>query len=632
MNTGRIRLTALSLLITLLGPLSSCVRPSTSALPPHLSPAMPPSKLLTKAVEQTPASPVRFMDIARTAGLNYRWKIAGTHPLDILRTMGSGCAFLDYNNDGNLDILLIGTKPALYQGDGKGHFRDVTKETGLDRISGHFFGCAVGDYDNDGYPDIYISGYHTGVLLHNEPSALTMRGHEESAGVRTPQAESAGRLAASYGPRVFHDVTRAMGLKPQPWGTSCGFADLNSDGYLDLYIANYVDFDPARMPRLCPDHGVAAACGPRSYRGLKGVLYFNEGGRHFRDGTRESGAAMHSGNGLGVAFADYDGSGHVSLAIANDELSSNLFQNMGGGRLREVGIPSGMALNNWGSIYAGMGVDWGDYDNDGRPDLFVATYHNEPKSLFHNNGNGTFTDRSQNNGIARATLSFLAFGAKFVDADNDGWLDILIANGHVEDNVQDISKDQRYRQPIQLLRNLGGADPQFEDISAVAGLNRLPTIVGRGLAIGDFDNDGRMDALAVDGEGAPLLLHNTTPGPGHWIGFKLMGTGGSNRDGYGAQVTVTLSNGQTRMRQSAAGGSYLSSSDARVHVGLGKQRIKSVLVRWPDGLKEMWKALKEDRYVTLVEGQGLFAGSGVGHSLQAEADGIRRKPALSKLR
>ncbi len=549
----------------------------------------------SKNVETTSAFPPRFVDIAADARLNYRWKISGAHPHTILQTMGNGCAFLDYDNDGNLDILLVGPRLGLFRGDGHGHFTDVTKQTGLDRFFGHFFGCAVGDYDNDGYPDIYISGYRTGLLLHNEAAEQ----HGETLSKRPGNAASADGKAVSR--RTFRDVTTEAGLAPQPWGTSCGFADLNNDGFLDLYVTNYVDYDLKKQPQLCETHGIKAACGPHFYRALKGVLYFNQGGHRFRDVTNETGASAHSGSGLGVAFADYNASGHVSVAVVNDESASSLFQNQGGGRLQEIGVASGMAVNDWGATYAGMGVDWGDYDNDGRLDLFVTTFSNEPKSLFHNNENGSFKDKSQNNGIAHATLTNLAFGTKFLDADNDGWLDILIANGHVDDNVAAITPDMRYRQPMQFLHNEGGAEPQFTDGSKNAGLDKLPAIVGRGLAIGDFDNDGRIDALVVDSEGSPLLLHNVTQHAGHWAGFRLIGTGKSNRDAYGAMVTVE-SGGRKLLRQCQSAGSYLSASDPRVHFGIGKATVMDrVTVVWPDGKRQQWAHLMADRYVTLTE-------------------------------
>jgi hypothetical protein len=534
------------------------------------------SSLPRSAAKQGAGSPY-FREIGREVGIDYHWEISGKRPLNILQTIGNGCAFLDYNNDGNLDILLIGPKLALYKGDGKGHFTDVTAETGLDKLQGHFLGCCVGDIDNDGYDDIYISGYRTGILLHNEP------GHNPAN-------------------RVFRDITRQAGIKPQPWGTSCAFADLDGDGYLDLYIANYVSFDPRKDLVLCPYHGLLTGCGPNDYDAAKGTLYHNEHGLRFRDVTQTWHAASTHGKGLGVAFADFDGSGHASLAVANDLQAGDLFQNAGGHKLSNIGMASGTALDPTGDKHAGMGIDWGDYDNDGKLDLFVTTFGNETKCLYHNDGGGVFSYRSEEAKVDRPTLPYVGWGCKFLDADNDGRLDLLIANGHVQDNIDRFDK-ATYRQPTLLLHNLGGKPVTFEDASRSSGLAQLPAIVGRGLAVGDFDNDGRMDALVVDSEGRPLLLHNETNVPASsWIGFRLIGAGRSGRNAYGALITVTTDK-QKLVRQCQAGGSYLSSSDSRVHFGLGHDAIRSIAIRWPDGQVQNLPPVQPGRYITITEGQ-----------------------------
>ncbi len=511
---------------------------------------------------------VQFSDVADAAGLNYVWKAPGKSPHNILQTIGNGCAFLDYDGDGNLDILLIGPKIALYRGDGKGHFTDVSKETGVDKLSGHFLGCAVGDYDNDGFPDVYISAYQGGVLLHNESG------------------------------KRFTDATKSAGITAMPWGTSCAFADLDGDGKLDLYICNYVIFTDKTTPQMCPEKGVIAACGPRFYTADKSAVYRNLGGGKFKNRSAEWNLKAAHGPGLGVAAADFDGSGHQSLAVANDEAPGDLLR-LTGGKLQNSGATSGVAYDSAGQVHGGMGIDWGDYDNDGKLDLLVATYEHEPKSLYHNEGNGFFNDAAGPAGLTDKTRDYIAFGAKFFDADNDGWLDIVLANGHIEDNVAQVNPGSSYAQPTQLFHNNKGAS--FEEISAQSGPGFSRKIVGRGIAVGDFDNDGRLDLLVVDSEGKPLLLHNDTKNAARWLGLKLIGAK-SNRDGYGAIITVKAGN-LNLMRRCQSDGSYLSASDPRIHFGLGDSpKADALTVRWPDGHTDTFANLSADRYLTLREG------------------------------
>jgi hypothetical protein len=528
----------------------------------------------------------RFPDMAAAAGLRYAWDIPGKRPLNILQTIGNGCAFLDYNNDGNLDILLVGPRLALYAGDGQGHFRDVSAETGLAGLTGHFLGCAVGDVNGDGYPDIYVSGYRTALLLLNQ------------------------------GGRHFRDVTRAAGLPPEPWATSCAFAEtVPGSGRLDLYVGDYAQFGPNTQPQLCVEGGRQTSCGPRHYKPVVGHLYRNQGVSggipHFADVTQASGAKSASGKALGVAFADPDGSGRPALAIANDEMPGDLLQPVRGAgaqpRYKNVAELSGTAYDRDGNVHGGMGLDWGDFDNDGRFDLFVATFQNEAKSLYRNEEAGThdsgcrFRDVGIPSGIGSPTMPFVAFGCKFFDYDNDGWLDLAIANGHVQDNIHEINSAATYRQATQIFHNLGGRPVTFDDVSRTSGPDVARPIVGRGLAVGDIDNDGRVDLLIVDSEGAPLLLHNQEVHAGHWFGARLIGTH-ANRSGYGAVVTASVG-GRSLVRACRADGSYMSSSDARVHIGLGAAtRVESLTVRWPGGHVDTFHDLPADRYVTLREG------------------------------
>ena len=484
--------------------------------------------------------------------------------------MGNGAGFLDYNVDDSLDILLVGRQLALYQGDGKGHFTDVTKDMGLGTLAADFRGCAVGDYDNDGYPDIYISAVHGGVLLHNDHGAR------------------------------FVDVSPNSGIAAQPWGTSCAFVDVDNDGLLDLFIGNYVKFDPKRDRILCPSNDVMTACGPNHYEALHGVLYRNVGGGRFADFTRRWGVDKTSGKALGVATADFDGSGHQGVALANDEMAGDLLKNSGHG-FTNIGASSGTAYDASAAKHAGMGIDWGDFDNDGQLDLAVTTYQFEPKSVYHNDGAGLFSEQSSVLGVGNETRASLAFGIKWIDFDNDGFLDLMIANGHVEDNAHQVDARANYRQSVQLLRNENGR--HFTDISSSLVRGALKPIVGRGLAIGDYDNDGRVDALVVDSEGTPLLLHNETKTAGNWLEVTLMGTK-SNRDGQGAIVTVETSEHATLMRQCSTSGSYLSASDRRVHFGLGKTNSVMVLtVKWPDGHVDTYHGISVNKMETIKEGQ-----------------------------
>jgi enediyne biosynthesis protein E4 len=547
------------------------------------------------------ATAYRFDEVAAQAGIHYQWSIPGKRPLNILQTIGNGCAFLDYDNDGNLDILLIGPKLALYKGDGHGHFTDVTHATGLDKLHGNFLGCAVGDYDNDGYEDIYLSAYRGGVLLHNESNLTEGNLTEDHL---TAGQSLANRTAASQATaprkqtRVFRDVTQEAGIAAQPWGTSASFVDIDNDGRLDLLIGNYVVFGPHTNPQLCAFSGIMAACGPRYYKPEFAVLYHNQGNGRFRDVTRATGIVTGSGKTLGIACADYDGSGRQGVVFANDEMPGDLLENKNG-HLQNIGPRAGVALDNDGHVHGGMGIDWGDYDNDGRLDLAVATFEHEPKNVYHNDGDGTFSDRSSVLGVAEKTMPYIAFGVKFIDADNDGWLDLIFANGHVEDDVADFDKTSTYRQPCVFLHNIHGT--QFAVGAQPMGDAAVNSIVGRGLAIGDFDNDGKMDVLVVDSEGAPLLLHNVTHNANHWLMVRLSGTK-SNRDGIGALVTVETA-GRKLLRRCATDGSYLSASDRRVHFGLGDADAPvRVIVRWPSGQVDSFDRIAVDGIVTLREG------------------------------
>jgi hypothetical protein len=346
--------------------------------------------------------------------------------------------------------------------------------------------------------------------------------------------------------------------------------------------------------QLCDFDGHLSACGPKFYDAERGTLYKNAGNSRFQDVTKAWGADKVSGKTLGVAFCDYDGSGRQSIFLSNDQVPGNLLRNEGGS-FKDTGVLTGVAYDKTGNVYAGMGTDWGDYDNDGRLDLTAMAFRSQEKFIFKNDDH-FFSEKSAGLGLQSAN-PYVAFGVKWLDFDNDGWLDLMIANGHVQDNIAEIDQGATYREPTLLFQSQNGT--RFTDVTAQMDKSARRDIVGRGLATGDFDNDGRVDALVVDGEGAPLLLHNQTPTPGNYLSLRLTGSK-SNRNGYGAVVTIEAG-GKRLVRVCHADGSYLSSSDSRVHVGIGDAKTATITVRWPAGKTQVVKAEAVNRNITIQE-------------------------------
>lgn len=531
-------------------------------------------------------SGVQFVDVARKAGLDTTFTIAGGRPLNILQTTGGGCAFLDFNNDGNLDILLVSNPtPQLYAGDGKGHFKNVGAALGFvpmrPSAEALWQGCAVGDYDNDGYDDIYLSGYRCGQLWHN------------------------------IGGKRWENVTTKAGLPADwyyYWGTSCGFGDFDGDGRLDLVVGNYVLFYTGAQARFslqtCQEApGVFTSCSPSVYYGQNPLFFHNLGAGRFRDEKR--GLPGKNVKTLAVAFADYDADGAQDIYLANDTTLGILLHNDGHAHFENRSGVSGTAFALEHTPISGMGADWADYDNDGRLDLIVSNYAGQGKPLYHNAGDGLFTDVENQVGLDPQHVPYLAFGVKWLDYDNDGWPDLIFANGDIADTIHRAYPERSYRYPTQVLRNTGGDKPgqpiTFANVGPGMGADVNRPVVGRGLATGDFDNDGRIDVLIVDAEGAPVLLHNENGKVGHWIGFLLIGTGRSNRDALGARMIVKAG-GHTWFKEVQTAGSYLSASDKRLLFGLGNSTPPiSVQVRWPDGRTQTWKNLPVDGYHRLVE-------------------------------
>jgi enediyne biosynthesis protein E4 len=531
---------------------------------------------------------VKLVDVAAKAGVTLL-NICGDVSKDfIVDANGSGVAWLDFDNDGNLDLLVVngssrahvrqGGDPmvALYRNDGKGHFDDVTARSGLNR-RGWGSGVCVADYDNDGFSDVYVSGLGGGALLHNN------------------------------GDGTFSDVTRRAGVgNDGRWGTGCAFGDYNRDGFVDLYVANYVKFNEARIPRRgetagCKFMVVDVYCGPKSLEGEPDVLYKNNGDGTFSDVTASAHIKDPGYPGFGVLFSDLDNDGWPDIYVANDSAPHFLFHNNGDGTFTDKGLVAGVALSGDGREQAGMGVDAGDFNGDGLLDLVVTNFSHDYNTLYENHAAGFFTDVSYRTGIARGSGPYMGWGVGFVDIDNDGRLDLFVANGHVYPQVDGHGIGTRYLQRKQLYRNVDGQT--FKNVTDEVGGGLLLEKSSRGAAFGDYDNDGRIDIVVTNMNDRPTLLHNESAG-GHWATFRLVGSK-SNRDAIGAKLVVTAG-GRRQVVEVRSGGSYVSHNDLRAHVGLGNaSRLERVEIRWPSGATEVVSGLAADRFYMAREGQGV---------------------------
>jgi hypothetical protein len=538
---------------------------------------------------QTPKD-FRFSDRAAAAGLSFR----GTYGQPgkstyILETTGTGAAFLDFDRDGRLDVYLVnGTtsgvasagpapRSALYRGRGDGTFEDVTARAGVGR-SGWGQGVTAADYDNDGFPDLYLTFFGENVLLRNQ------------------------------GDNTFRDVTARAGVAAPGWSTGAGWADYDRDGDLDLYVAQYVDFDLASAPRPgsqpnCFYAGAPVMCGPRGLAGARDRLFRNEGGGRFTDVTERAGIDRDRLRGLGVVWGDYDDDLWPDVLVADDAHPNLLYRNNGDGTFTDTAFAAGVAFDEDGRERAGMGVDAGDYDGDGRLDVVITNFQGEPNALYRNTGRGLFTEETWPSGVGEPTFAYLGWGTGFVDFDNDGRLDLFFANGHVYPEVDQRRLDERYAQRALVFRNLGGG--RFADVTAGAGPDVNAPRAARGAAFGDYDEDGRVDALVSTVNDRPLLLRNETPSAGHWLSVRLRGRR-SNRDGVGARIAVEAG-GARQVREVHTGGSYLSQGDLRAHFGLGAATAAAIEVRWPSGTVDRLANVPADRSIVIEEGVGLAA-------------------------
>ena len=542
-------------------------------------------------------APIVFVDITKQAGLDkFRHRSGTPEKATILETPGSGVALLDYDNDGWLDIYLLngstfaalkGKEPApramLLHNNHDGTFTDVTAKAGVENEQWGF-GVAVGDYDNDGWPDIYVANYGKNRLYHNNHDG------------------------------TFTDVAEKAGVRLGGWSTGPTWGDYDHDGLLDLFVPGYVKFDADHPPVLgqaglslssCQFRGVTVMCGPRGLPGESDHLFHNNGDGTFTDVSQKAGVANSQGYyGLASVFVDADDDGWVDLAVANDSVPRYLYRNRHDGTFEDVSYLSGFALTNEGLAQASMGIAVGDYNRDGKVDFFVTTFSDDYKTLYRNDGSNNFSDVTYRVGLGSPTIPFLAWGAGFLDFDNDGLLDLFVANGHVYPSVDQRDWGTTWAQRPQLFRNVDGS--KFQEVPPATGSGLADVIPARGAAFGDLFNDGHIDVVLNVMDSTPALLRNVVKNENHWITFKLVGGAKSPRDAIGAKVFVSA--GGVRQRADVfSGGSYGSSSDPRLHFGLGSAtKVEKVEIHWPSMKKEEIVVPSIDRILTVVEGQGVI--------------------------
>jgi len=537
--------------------------------------------------------PIVFKDLAQQAGL-YTWKhTMGTPEKNyIIETNGSGVGLIDYDNDGWLDIYLVNgstpdalagkatpPKAALFHNNHDGTFTNVAEQAGVtnDRWG---VGVAIADYDNDGWPDIYVSNFGKNRLYHNNHDG------------------------------TFTDVAEKAGVTLGNWSTGATWGDYDGDGRLDLFVPGYVHYDMTHQPAsasqgtaLCQFRGVEVMCGPRGLKGEADHLFHNNGDGTFTDVSEKAGVGdKNLYYGLASLFIDVNGDGKPDLLVADDSTPNYLYINKGDGTFEDDSYASGYALNENGRETASMGIAYGDYRNNGLIDFYNTTFSDDYNPLYRNDGGGNFTDVSYQAGLAEPTIPFLGWGDAFLDFDNDGWKDIIISNGHVYPAVDKTDWGTTWAQRPLLFRNIEGK--KFEQVPAVEGTALAKTYVGRGLAVGDLFNDGKLDVVINVLDGHPALLRNVSNDKHHWVELKLVGGPKGPRDAVGATVFLTA-NGMRQRGDVVSGGSYASSNDPRLHFGLGDTtNIDSIEVHWPDGMKEKFTLDKVDRIATLTEGKG----------------------------
>ena len=544
--------------------------------------------MLVAGSSETSPPAIRFEEIATKSGLNFTTSSSPTPNKNQVETMVAGVALLDYDNDGYLDIFLVNgaaipslrkESPAywnrLYHNNHDGTFTDVTEKAGV-AGSGYGMGVAIGDYDNDGWPDIFVANVTSNQLLHNNRDG------------------------------TFTDVTVKAGLQgatldgKKMWSVGGGWFDYNNDGLLDLFVVNYCKWEVNKDPYCTIGGGVRGYCHPKYYAPTHNSLYRNNGDGTFTDVSDETGIAPQFGKGMSVSFADYDGDGFLDAFVANDTTRNFLFHNLGGKKFEEVGELAGVAYGSNGKALSGMGSDFRDVNNDGRADIWHTAVEFETFPLYENRGRGEFADVTVSGGLARVTSQMSGWGNGIFDFDNDGWKDLFVARSNVLDNISQLVAEREYPERNSVFRNLGNG--RFEDVAAEAGDDFERAAAHRGAAFGDIDNDGRVDAVVTVLNGPVKVFHNISSEKNHWILLNLEGSK-SNRMGIGAQIRVTTEDGHVQWNEVTTAVGYASSSDSRVHFGVGLNRhIKEIEIRWPSSIRQVIQNADVDQILTIHEG------------------------------
>jgi hypothetical protein len=535
------------------------------------------------AASAVPPGRIRFTDITQPAGIRFKHNSGRAGKKYLPETLGSGAAFIDFDNDGWPDILLINGKDwtprgrrslsALYHNNHNGTFTDVTAGSGLD-VELYGMGVAVGDYDNDGRDDIYITALDGDRLFHNE------------------------------GNGKFRDATKAAGIQNASFGTSAAWLDYDRDGRLDLFVANYVQWTVKGDLWCSLDGATKSYCTPESYKGTQSKLYRNLGGGRFEDVSIKAGVGDPTSKSLGVTVLDYDGDGWPDLFVANDTQPNKLYRNNRDGTFQEEGMAAGVAFGEDGVARGAMGADSGDYDRSGRAHLLIGNFSNQMLGLYHNEGTGLFVDEAPSSPVGRASLLSLAFGVFFFDYDLDGYLDLFAANGHIEEEIGRVQPKVQYRQPPLLFHNLGKG--KFENASAAVGEQFTRPIVARGAAYADIDRDGDLDLLITTNDGPAYLYRNDLHNGNHWLSVRTVGSK-SNRDGIGAVVRIESRSGK-QWSTVRSGSSYCSQSDLALTFGLGPDTVVSSLeIQWPGGVRQRLTNIAADQFVTIDEARGIIA-------------------------